>query len=262
MKCLWRPMALAAVAIVCFAALAEAQQGGQPGRRPGQGGPWMMRGGGSLLWLARNEAVQKEIELLDDQKAQLDKLAEELRPQRGGDGGERPDYRNMSEEERQKFRDEMRKRFEERTKTANEKLKKVLLPHQVKRLEQISLQLRGTGALADPDVASKLGLSEDQQTKVEETMAANREAVMAKARELRQGGRNDQAREQLRKLRKEGEAKVLAVLTAEQKEKFEQLKGQKFEMPEGAFGRRGGPRDREGQGRPRGQGRRPQPSTS
>jgi len=263
MKCLCRPMVLAAMAVVCFATLAEAQPGRrQPGGRPGQGGPMMMRGGfggGGLLGLVRIEPIQKEIELLDDQKAQIDKLAEQMRPQRG-EGEQRPDFRNMSDEERQKFFAEMRKRFEERAKTANEELKKILLPHQVKRVEQIGLQFRGTRALTDPEIAEKLKLTDAQQKKIEETMAANRESMMTKVRELFQGGGDrEKAREQLRKLREEADAKVLAVLTSEQKEQFEALKGEPFEMPEGGFGfRRGGSRGREGEGRsggPEGRGR-------
>jgi len=278
MRCSCRPAVLAAMAVVCFATLAEAQPGrGQPGGRPSRGGPMMMRGGfggGGLLGLVRIEAIQKEIELLDDQKAQIDELAEELRPQRDGEeGGQRPDFRNMSEEERQKFFAEMRKRFEERAKTANEKLKKILLPHQIKRVEQISLQFRGTRALTDPEIAAKLKLTDAQQKKIEETMAANRESMMTKVRELFQGGGGDRekAREQFRKLREEADAKVLAVLTSDQKKQFEALKGDPFEMPEGGFGvRRGGFRDRdgrpggrEGRGRPGregGRGRGPRPS--
>jgi len=273
MKCFCRPMVLAAMAVVCFAALAEAQPGRrQPGGRPGRGGPMMMRGGfgGGLLGLVRIEPIQKEIELLDDQKAQIDKVAEEMRPQRG-EGEQRPDLRNMSDEERQKFFAEMRKRFEERTKTANEKLKKILLPHQVKRLEQISLQLRGTRALTDPRIAEKLKLTDAQQKKIEETMAANRESMMTKVRELFQGGGDrEKAREQFRKLREEADAKVLAVLTSEQKEQFEAMKGDPFEMPRGVFGfgregfrgrggggRPGGP---EGRGRPGGEAPGPRPS--
>jgi len=285
MKCFSRPVVLAAMAVVCFATLAEAQPGrgqpgrGQPGGRPGPGGPMMMRGGfggGGLLGLVRIEAIQEEIELLDDQKAQIDKLAEEMRPQRG-EGDQRPDFRNMSDEERQKFFDEMRKRFEERAKTANEKLKKILLPHQIKRVEQISLQFRGTRALTDPEIAEKLKLTDAQKKKIEETMTANRESMGTRVRELFQGGGGDRekAREQFRKLREEADAKVLAVLTSDQKKQLEALKGDPFEMPEGGFGFRrggfrgrggeGGPGGREGRGRPGGEGGRgrgPRPSNN
>ncbi len=130
MKCSCRTTVLATLAVICFGALAQAQPGGGSPQR----GPSMFRGGfggGSLLGLARIEAVQKEIEVLDDQKTQIDKLSEELRGRR--DGGDRPDYRNMSDEERQKLFAEMGKRREEQAKIANAKLAEILLPHQLKR---------------------------------------------------------------------------------------------------------------------------------
>jgi hypothetical protein len=85
--------------------------------------------------------------------------------------------------------------------------------------------------------------------------------MMTKVRELFQGGGDrEKAREQFRKLREEAEAKVLAVLTSEQKEQFESLKGDSFEMPEGGVGfRRGGFRGRGGEGRPGGREGRGRP---
>jgi Spy/CpxP family protein refolding chaperone len=225
-------------------AAALAQPGGGFGGR-GFGG------GGSLLDLARIEAVQKEIEVVDDQLTAINKLADELRAQRDSQQGERPDFRNMSEEQRDKLFAEMRARREKESLAANAKLAEILLPPQITRLEEISLQQRGTSALGDPKVAEKLGLSADQKKKLEETMTANMESMRSKMQELFQGGNRDGIREKMQELRKEADEKVLAALTADQKAKFESLKGQPFQMPEGAFGRgRGGDRggDRGGRG--------------
>ena len=60
-------------------------------------------------------------------------------------------------------------------------------------------------------------------------------------REIMQGGNRENMREEFAKLRKEIETKVLAVLTTAQQEKFTELKGKPFEMPQGGFfGGRGG----------------------
>jgi hypothetical protein len=40
------------------------------------------------------------------------------------------------------------------------------LDHQVKRLKEIYLQVRGEQALRDPEVQAALGLSEDQKKKI------------------------------------------------------------------------------------------------
>jgi len=193
------------VVTLSVTSLAWAQPGG------GRGGPGGF-GGGSLL-----------------------DLSEEMRASRGE--GQRPDFRNMSEADREKAMAEARARREKEAATANAKLAEVLLPLQIERLEQISLQMRGTAALADAKVAAKLSLTEDQKKKVEAAMTANREAMQ----QAFQGGGRDQNREQMRErfqqLRKDSDEKVLAVLTAAQKAEFEKLKGPAFTMPEGAGGR-------------------------
>ena len=261
---------LAAAAVVCFAAIAEAQPG-RPGgrqRRPSFGGPGGF-GGMSLLMLARNEAVQKEIEIVDDQKAQIEKLVEQMRGQRGQRGGDRPNFREMSEEQRQKFFQEMRERREKQVEEANEKLKKILLKPQVERLEEIRIQLMGLGALNDPEVAKKLKITEAQQEKMQEARESMRESMRTEMRELFRSGDRDKIREKMAGLRKKVEEKVLAVLDSGQKAQFEKIKGEPFEMPEGGlFGRRapggrrpGDAQDRRPRGGPRGErGRRRPPA--
>ncbi len=215
------------VVALSVTSLAWAQPGGGRGGFGGFGG----FGGGSLLDLARIEAVQKEIEAVDDQVKGIAKLSEEMRASRG----ERPqvDWRNMSEADREKAMAEGRARREKEAAAANAKLAEILLPLQIERLEQISLQMRGTSALADPKVAAKLSLTDEQKKKLEAVQTANMEAMRA----LFQGGNREGMREKMQEQRKTSEEKVLAVLTADQKAAFEKLKGAAFTMPEGAFGR-------------------------
>ncbi len=254
-----RVCALVAVASVLMAvasSMAWAQPGGRGGFRGGFGGPGGFGGTPNLMDLVNIEAVQKEIEVLDDQLAAVKKAGEELRAAREAQRGqgERPDYRNMSEQEREKAFAEMRQRREKETATANAKLGEILLPHQIKRLQEISLQLRGTAALNDPKVAAELKITDAQKKKLEEVSAANMEEMRKQMQELFQGGnrdRSDQEREQMRTkmqdMRKQAEGKVLAVLTADQKSQFEKMKGETFQMPEGAFGF-GGRQGRGGEG--------------
>ena len=256
-----RSVVLAAVAVVCLAAVADAQAPGRQGPRPAFGGPGGF--GISLLNLAQNPAIQKDMECLEDQVAKINALAEELRGQRGErPQGERPDFRSMSDEDRQKFFTEMRERRQKQMETANAKLGEILLKPQMKRLRGISIQLRGVSALTDSEVAAKLKLTDTQEKKIEETMTANRESMSAQMRELfrggDRGGDRDAIRKKMQDLRKQGNEKVLAILTSEQKEQFEKIKGDPFEMPEGGFGPRrpGGqrrPGEARGEGQPRGE---------
>ena len=259
-----RSIVLAAMAVVCFGAVAEAQPG-----RQGPGSGFGGRGGFgiSLLNLAQNEAIQKDIECLEEQAAKIKTLAEELRGQRGQrPEGDRPDFRSMSEEEREKFFTDMRASRQKQTETANAKLAEILLKPQMKRLRGISIQLRGVSALTDSEVAAQLKLSDAQEKKIEETMTANRESMFAQMRELfsggerggERGGNRDEIRKKMQDLRKQGDDKVLAILTSEQKKQFEKIKGDPFEMPEGGFGPRrpGGqrrPGEARGEGQPRGE---------
>lgn len=260
-----KSIVLAAMAVVCFGAVAEAQAPGRQGPRPG----FMGRGGFgmSLLNLAQNPAIQKDMECLEDQVAKINALAEEIRAERAPrPQGERPDFRSMSDEERQKFFTEMRERWQKRTETANAKLAEILLKPQMKRLRGISIQLRGVSALTDSELAAKLKLSETQSKKIEETIAANRESMWAQMREMFRGGERgaqregdrEEFRKKMQDLRKQSDEKVLAILTSEQKKQFEKIKGDPFEMPEGGFGfrRPGGPRrpgEARGEGEPRGE---------
>jgi len=194
------------VVMLSVSSLAWAQPGG--GRGGFGGGPG---GGTGLLGLAQMEAVQKEIEAVEDQVAAIRKLAEDTRAARPE--GQRPDFRNMDEAAREKAMAEARAQREKETAATNAKLAEILLPPQIERLEQISLQMRGTAALADAAVAAKLSLTADQKQKLEAAMTANQEAM----RQAFQGGGRDQDREQMRtrfqELRKNADEKVLAVLT-------------------------------------------------
>lgn len=219
-------------------------RGGFQGGMGGFGGG--MRGGSSnVMSLLRIEAVQTELEISPAQKEAIEKLSEQGR-------GERPDFgnfREMSEEERREMFEKMRKQAEERAKEMEAQLEEVLLPQQIERLEQISLQLRGVQALGDPKVAGKLGITEAQKKELEEARDSLGEKMRDRMREMFQGGGGPQGdlREAMTNMREEMEKEILGVLTKSQQEKFEELKGEKFEMPEnmgrggrGNFGR-GGP---------------------
>lgn len=198
----------------------------QPGGRGGFGSGF---GGGGLLDLARMEAVQKDIEAIGEQIEATNKLAEQMRASRGEQ--QRPDFRNLSEAEREKMFAEMRARREKEAEVANAKLAEIYLPHQMERLEQISLQVRGTGALSDPKVAAKLELTDVQKKRIEAEQAASRDAMQQAFQGARDQDR-DQMRQRMQQLRQETEAKMLAVLTNAQKAEFEKMKGQPFTMPE------------------------------
>ncbi|MEM7457515.1 MAG: hypothetical protein AAF456_24490 [Planctomycetota bacterium] len=214
-------------------ALTVTQSALAQGRGGQRGGGWM-RGGGNL-GLLQDESVQGELELMDDQIEELTIMRDEFRQEMMDTFR---DFRNLNEDERQDLMDEMRERASEMEDEANA----VLLPHQVDRLKQLGFQRNasrgGVGGLAGNDqLVEALGITEEQQ-----------EAMVAAAEEAAQ-----KLEEKIADLRKQAQDEVLAVLTEEQREKFNELMGEPFQFSQdrGGFQQRGGGDrgGREGQGR-------------
>ena len=265
-------LSMALVLIAVMAVQVDAQQGrpqggrGQGGRGgfPGGGGGGF--GGGGKLSLLRIDAVKKELELLDEQSADIEKLSEAMRAQRSAG---LPDFQNMTEEERRAAFDKLRaerealseadkeKQDAERRaqqaaqqKEADAKLAEILLPHQMDRLSQIELQTQGIRALASEEVVKELGLSDQAKADIAATIQTSGEKMRAEMQALFQSGNRDGLREKMEALGKGLEEEVLAKLTQDQRDKFVAMKGEKFDMPQGAFGGPGGQRGGQGGGRP------------
>jgi len=210
--------------------------GGFGGRTGGGGSMFGGRGGGDMTTtLLRIEAVRTELEISPDQEEALTKMQEQGRSERPSG-----DFRNMSEDERTEFFAKMRKQAEERTTKMKEQLEEVLFPEQLERLQEINIQLQGIAALRNAEVAKELKITDAQKKELEEVQAGMREKMREGMRELFSRGSRDGIREKMEKMRGDMEGDVLDGLTSDQKKKFEEMKGEKFEMPEGSFGRGGG----------------------
>lgn len=185
----------------------------------------MMMGRGMMgnpAMLLRNEAVQKELKMTEDQVAKLDELAPAQRQERGS-------MQDMSQEERREAMAKMREEMEERQK----KMMEILDEAQKQRLEEIRVQVLGLQAAMDEAIAAKLEITDEQKEKLE----AAQEEMQEASREAMSGGAPN--REAMMELREKSEAKIKEILTEAQLAKLEEMKGQPFEMPRGQ-GARGG----------------------
>ncbi len=248
MKLTWWKKCVVAGALTCsLVGVADAQQPGG-----GRGFPGAGRGGGSsLLSLADNEAVQKELAVSDDAKDKVKKVNET-------------------------YREELQKAMEEATKSVNAKMtpqvKEALTPEQYKRLQQIRVQALRDGAFTDAEVVKALGLKKEQQDKIADLGKEFSEKRQALFTGGGGGGRPDftEARARMDELNKEKDAKINEVLTKDQQDKFNALKGKEFDLASlqprgfggagGGFGNGGGGGGRPGggnNGRPTGDGARP-----
>lgn len=244
-------MTVPVLALCLIASNVALAQGQGQGGRGGRGGFGGFGGGGQMpvAFLLASPQVQKDLKLTDEQTAKIKEIGEAARPPRGGGGG--ANFREMTEEQRKAFFEDLRKKGEE----ASKKVTDLLTAEQNARVKQIQLWMQGARALTEnADVAKELSLTDDQKAAVKTIL----EESGKKSQELRTGRRNasDEERkkidDQLTAIRTETETESLAQLTADQKAKFDALKGPKFEVDRSQFGF-GGPGGGRGRaGRPGG----------
>jgi len=249
-----------------------AQQGGQ---RQGGGFGRGMTGGArpvSITQLLQIEKVREDAEILDEQAEDIKTAVDKVRQDARSTQGERPNFRELSETQREEFFKKFREQQESTNKKIQEAIEDVLLPQQVERLEEIRLQIQGVGALLTEPVQKELKITAEQKTKFEEVQKKTQEKgqeLFSGVRELFQGGDREKAqaamqeiREKMTAMQKETEKNILAVLTDSQKKEFEKMKGKPVEIsPEELRPSRSGQGgQRPGGQRPEG-GQRPAPAT-
>jgi hypothetical protein len=228
--------------VVAVAAVSLAQGGGG-GRGQGRGGfgggMGMMQGGpgggGSMTSLLNRPDVQKELALTSAQIAKI----EELNPRRGGPGGVRQGGvrqggggqgggRGQGGNQGMD-RDEMMKRMQEREKS----ILAVLDEKQQTRLKELFIQRAGNAALMNPEIQKDLGFTNEQKSKVEELQRKQQEASMAIMEKMRNGEiQREELGELMQKNGRTMNEELGKILTKEQAEKFESMKGKKFEFSE------------------------------
>jgi len=221
---------LMTMVLVGIAVTAWAQEGQRRRRgRSMMGG----RGSDSIRLLARPE-VQKELELVDEQKEKLKKLGEELRENIRKDFAAVGELKD--EEARRKKWQEIRQKYEEQAKEMRKKVETILLPHQVDRLKEIQIQAQGARALGSAEVAKALGITDEQKGKLEKI----REEIRGQIGKLWQGIRDldeeqrrakiEENRNKMRDIIEKAKKDALGVLSDEQRKTFEKMQGKKFEL--------------------------------
>jgi hypothetical protein len=199
-------LTLGALALIAGPALAQ---------RPGGFGGGM--GGGAML--LTNKSVQEELKADSAQVEKLNALAAETRDKM------QQKMQSLSQEERGGEKGQAARR--EVTDEMRKSLANILKADQVKRFDQVELQVRGAQAFGDAKVQEKLKLTQDQKDKVK---SINDDAG-AQRRELFQGFQNDRegTLKKMNDLNKATLSKVTAVLNDEQKSSWKELIGSPFD---------------------------------
>lgn len=182
---------------------------------PPERGWWQF---GNVLGMLHRREVQAELKLTEKQKAKLDKPT--------GD-----DWREIG----LIFRDVYSVPSKERPKKAAEfrtlrekKIAEVLDADQQRRMGEILLQQEGCSALANPELAELLKLSQDQRRQVG---AVTKEFAQAR-RSVFSGGNRDwkEMGKKMDELRKKESEKLATLLTDAQREQWQGLLGKPFEL--------------------------------
>jgi hypothetical protein len=199
------PIAFALLFLALATSNAMAQPGGGRGRGP--------RGGSGEAMLLQQASVQKELKLSDEQIQQVTALAAKQRETFSALG-------DLDPEER-------RQKVAEAQQAQRAELAKILAADQAQRLKQIAWQQAGPQALANPEVATALALSDEQKQAVETAQNEMREqmrAVFAGG----PGGDRETARAKMAEIQKAATEKLDQVLKPEQQTKFKELLGTPF----------------------------------
>ena len=202
----WALAAFGAVLMISGSAQAQGFRGGGFGM-----------GGYALL---SNKSVQQELKLSDDQAEKATKVVEEALAK------SRAKSQDLSPEDRRGEKGaEIRRAASDEIKAG---VKDLLKTEQTKRLDQIVLQQRGLQAFTDPEIQSKLNLTDDQKSKIKDLAESNR-SQMTEIFQNAQGDRQA-AMQKMTALRKETQEKTLAILTDSQKKTWKELTGEPFEV--------------------------------
>lgn len=196
----------------------------------------MMRGGFGGMGVLMSPAGQKELGLSDEQVEKVRDLArstgEQMREKMG----------SLQDLDRQERREKMMDAMREVQQSTRSKLKDILKADQIKRYDQINLQMTGINAFHQPEVAEKLNLTDEQKDKIA-SIESDLRKEMEGLREQNQGELRA-AFQKMRQQQDEAKDKVVALLDDDQKAAWKEMTGKPFEMPAGEFRGRGrGDRD-------------------
>jgi DNA-binding MarR family transcriptional regulator len=158
------------------------------------------------------EEVQSELKLTDEQKSQAAEINEKLTV------GRHDLFAKVTKES-----GERAGRVDELENQARESIAKLLDDAQEKRLQELLLQVNGASELRNQEVSAALKITKDQQKKLAEVRREN-----AKARQKALTNFDGDRMAKSLELQREADAKLLKVLTDDQRKQFEKMQGKKL----------------------------------
>ena len=162
------------------------------------------------LMLLRQQSVQKELKLTEEQVEKIHKFAHQQwekaqKASKGSDAEQDKEFVKLSEEN---------ERFVEKT----------LMKEQRTRLQEINLQVAGLLCVTRHDIAKRLKLTDEQKKRLAEIQKEARR----EAEELLYATKKEQQREKLKEIRELSRKRVQDLLTDEQELAWKNMTGEPF----------------------------------
>ncbi len=172
-----------------------------------------LQGCGQLMMLQQADVVQ-DLKLTDQQRRRIADFSGQLEQQR----------RRVFDDFRKLSPEQQRERMESMAKENEQAVAEILRPEQAERLQKIAWQLQGSLAFADPEVVAALQFTDEQKERIRELHMEGRAAFG----KLMFGDDRANMKKNLEDLRQQGDAKVAAVLTADQQSQWKEMIGEPF----------------------------------
>lgn len=167
------------------------------------------------LFLIRDPLVHDDLGLNTQQREVIGALHDEL-------DGPLWSMRNKSAQH-------IEKTLSDATAAAKTRLSSILTRGQLQRLEQIEMWTLGMKAFLREDLPDKLGLSEDQRTKIRETVTETQKAINDLKQQLQSRGSSESLEKQARELRTDEQKQIVATLTRRQQQQWLALLGKRID---------------------------------
>lgn len=193
------------------------------------------RPGASPLDLIQNPQVKKELNLTETQSAKLQQIEEKLKGQ-SKNFFTNLDLEKLDAQAREQELLALSAQLEKQSQASQKEVAGILQPEQLKRLKEITLQLYGWGVLTSSQFTQELQLTSQQQQQLKELrqqmlrqISQNWPIPENDTPEAQQTAR-EVFRQTMDRITRQSNQQAFAVLTPEQQELIDTLKGRKFEL--------------------------------
>jgi hypothetical protein len=167
--------------------------------------------GAVRLMLLRQKSVQDELKVTPDEAKKIDAFASQ--------------QWKKAQTIHELPAKEHEEKGEELSKENDKFIHETLMPDQLKRLNQIGMQLAGLLWVTRPEVATEIKLTDEQKAKAHELLATAHKEMQEILRSSK-GGVTD---EHVKTERRVNRQRLMGLLTDEQKAKWKELAGPRFE---------------------------------